>query len=216
MVSWTTFHSKEEWKNHRNSIGGSDAGAIMGRCKWRDNLTLWREKCGYTEPEDISDRPFVQYGINMEPHIREAFKCHHPEFAVGYEEYNMWTNDRIPFAHASLDGWLETYDGRFGVLEIKTTEITSKAKWDEWDGRMPDTYYCQLLHYLNVTNFDFAILVAELKVHRMDDEIEWHTIERRIEREEVQKDIDALEKKEREFWQCVASKTEPPRILPSI
>lgn len=215
MVTWTTFKSKEEWKNHRTSIGGSDAGAIMGKCKWRDNLTLWREKTGLVEPEDISDRPFVQYGIDMEPVIREAFKRHHPELGVCYEENNLWSNDRVLFAHASLDGWIETLDGQYGVLEIKTTEITNKAKAAEWDGRIPDTYYCQLLHYLMVTNFSFAILVAELKVHR-GDEIEYKLVERRIDRYEVQKDIDELEKKEREFWQYVANRIEPPRILPQI
>ena len=215
-VTMKCFKSKAQWLKHRDKIGGSDAGAIMGLCKWRDNHTLWREKVGLEKPEDISDRPFVQYGIDAEPHIREMFRLHHPEWIVGYAENNMWTNDKYPFAHASLDGWIKDENGRLGVFECKTTEITSKAKNEEWVDRVPDTYYCQLLHYLLVTEYDFAILCAELKVHRADGSDEWRIIERRIERSDVENDIRELEKKEREFYQHVLDKTEPARILPSL
>lgn len=216
MVSMKTFKDKSEWLQHRQKIGGSDAGVILGLSKWRDNLTLWREKCGFSDPEDISDKPFVKYGVEAEPYIREIFRLHHPEWAIGYEENNMWTNDKYPFAHASLDGWIETQDGKYGILEIKTTEISSKANAAEWDGRIPDTYYCQLLHYLMVTGFDFAVLCGELKVHRADGSEEWRIVERRIDRAEVQADIDELEQKERAFWWHVEDKTEPGRLLLAI
>lgn len=217
MVEMKTFKNKAEWLKHRDRIGGSDAGAIMGLCKWRDNLTVWREKCGFAEPEDISDRPFVKYGIDAEQHIRELFKLHHPEWAVGYQPNNMFTNDKYPFAHASLDGWIETEDGKHGIFECKTTEITSKAKAEEWaENMIPDTYYCQLLHYLMVTEFDFAILCAEIKVHKADDSNEWRIIERRVDREDVKDDLAELVQKERAFFWHVEDKTEPPRILPTI
>ena len=217
MVEMKTFKNKAEWLKHRDRIGGSDAGAIMGLCKWRDNLTVWREKCGFAEPEDISDRPFVKYGIDAEQHIRELFKLHHPEWAVGYQPDNMFTNDKYPFAHASLDGWIETEDGKHGVFEVKTTEINSKAKAEEWaENRIPDTYYCQLLHYLMVTEFDFAILCAEIKVHKADGSNEWRIIERRVDRDDVKDDLAELERKERAFFWHVEDKTEPPRLLPTI
>lgn len=217
MVEMKTFKNKAEWLKHRDRIGGSDAGAIMGLCKWRDNLTVWREKCGFAEPEDISDRPFVKYGIDAEQHIRELFKLHHPEWAVGYQPDNMFTNDKYPFAHASLDGWIETEDGKHGIFECKTTEITSKAKAEEWaENRIPDCYYAQLLHYLMVTEFDFAILCAEIKVHKADGSNEWRIIERRVDREDVKDDLAELEQKERAFFWHVEDKTEPPRLLPTI
>lgn len=214
MVNMAVYADKEEWRNHREKIGGSDAGTVMGLCKWKDNLTLWREKCGFSEAEDIGDKPYVKYGVDMEPAIREVFRKHHPEWAVGYKENNMWTNDRIPFAHASLDGWIEDEDGKHGILEIKTSEITSKANAEEWDGRIPNTYYCQLLHYLMVTEFDFAILCAELKTHKPDGSYEWRIIERRIDRNEVAADIEEIERKERVFWWHIQDRTEPARILP--
>lgn len=216
MVERTLFNSREEWLEARKGIGGSDAGCIMGICHWKDNLTLWREKMGLAEPVDISAKDVVQYGIRLEPHLRDIFRAHHPDWGVAYWENNMWVNDRIPFAHASLDGWIETDDGKYGVLEIKTAEIQKRAQADAWDKRVPDTYYCQILHYLMVTEFDFAIICAELQTHRMDGSIEWRIVERRIDREEVERDIAELERQERAFWQNIVDGTEPARILPGI
>lgn len=217
-VQMKTFKTRNEWLVGRGkTIGGSDAGAVMNLCKYRDNVTLWREKCGFAEPEDISGRPYVQYGIDAEPIIRDLFKLHHPEWAVGYEPNNMWVNKKYPFAHTSLDGWVETPEGEYGVIEVKTTSIDSKAKSLEWENnRVPDTYYCQLLHSLMVTEFQFAVLVAELKVHRADGTTEYRIIERRVDRKDVQADIDELERRERAFYWHVEDRTEPNRQLPAI
>ena len=210
-----TFKTRNEWLAARgNTIGGSDAGSVLGLNKWRNNLSLWRIMVGYDEPEDISDRPFVKYGIDNEPNLRNMFKLHHPEWAVGYEENNLWTNTKYPFAHASLDGWIETEDGKYGILEIKTTEVNSKAQNDEWVGRVPDSYYAQALHYLLVTGFDFVIFCAELKVHKADGSNEWRVIERQIDRKDVLADIKELEQQERAFWWHVQDKTEPAMKLP--
>lgn len=213
-VKMQTFKSRQEWLAARgNTIGGSDCAAIMGLSKWRTNLQLWRIMMGYAEPEDISNKPFVAYGNSAEPIIRDMFKLHHPDWAVGYEPNNMFTNKRFPFAHASLDGWVETEDGKYGVLEIKTTEICSKSNSDEWMGRVPDCYFCQVLHYLMVTEFDFAVLCAELKVHRASGEDEWLIVERRIDRKDVLDDIAELERKERSFMWHLEDRTEPGLIL---
>ena len=217
-IEYKTFKTRNEWLAGRhNTIGGSDAGAILGLCKYRDNVKLWRIMMGIEEPEDISDVPYVKYGIEAEQYIRELFRLHHPDWAVGYEENNLWTNTDYPFAHASLDAWVETPDGKHGILEIKTAELSSRIKAAEWeDNRIPDTYYAQILHYFLVTGFDFAILCAELKTFRKDGSIEWRMIERRIDRSEVLDDIKELEIKERAFWWHLEDKTCPGRILPAI
>lgn len=211
------FDNKDEWLKHRKKIGGSDAGVILGLSKWKDNLTLYREKLDLIPTPDLSDNPLVQYGIRTEPLIRAIVINHHPEWSVGYFENNIISNTKYPFAHASLDGWIEDSDGRKGVLEIKTAELSSKLKSEEWaDNHIPDTYFAQLLHYMMVTEFDFAILCAELKTYRADGSVEWRIIERRIDRSEVEEDIKYLEEKEREFWKCLQERREPGRKLPSI
>lgn len=57
-------------------------------------------------------KPYVKYGTEAEKHLRELFKLDYPQYQVGYVENNMFTNDKYPWAHASLDGWLMDRDGR--------------------------------------------------------------------------------------------------------
>lgn len=217
-IEMRTFPDHDAWLTGRSyTIGGSDAGSVLNLNKWRDNLSLWRILMRLDEPEDISDRPFVKYGSEAEAPLRELFKLHHPELKVMYEPNNMFINSRYPWAHTSLDGWLKDEQGRMGVLEIKTTEITSKAKAMEWeDNHIPDTYYAQVCHSMMVCEYDFAIVFAELKVHRMDGSTEYRLIERTIERSEAIEDMKHLEKEERTFWGCVIHKREPARKLPNI
>lgn len=217
MVEMKTYKSRQEWLAARGkTIGGSDAASVLGISKWRTNVKLWRILLGFDEPEDISNKPYVVYGVSAEPKLRELFRLHHPDWGIGYTENNMFVNDKYPFAHASLDGWVETPDGRHGVLEIKTTEITSKSRNEEWQGRIPDAYYAQVLHCMLVCEFDFAVVCAELKVHKADGTDEWRIVERFIDRKDVESDIKELERLERAFSWHLEDRTEPGLILPSL
>lgn len=217
--------NREEWLQARaGRIGGSDASAILGMNPYRTNLELWQIKTGQLVPEDISDKPYVKYGTNAEQHLRELFKLDFPEYQVFYEENNMWLNDKYPFAHASLDGWLIeeviASDGseiitRKGILEIKTTEILQSMQKEKWNKRIPDNYYIQLLHYLMVTEFDFAVLKAQLK-YEFDGEIYLQTKHYNIERSEVEEDIKLLESSEKQFWKQVQERKRPGLLLPEI
>ena len=211
-----TFQSREEWLNARNGrIGGSDASAVVGLNPYKDNVTLWMEKTGQAAAEDISEKPYVKYGTVAEDHLRELFKLDFPEYQVMYEPDNMWLNDRFPWAHASLDGWLVDQDGRHGILEIKTTNILQSMQKEKWNQRIPDNYYIQLLHYLMVTEFDFAVLKAQLKFDYGGD-IVLHTRHYRIERSEVEADIEYLQSSEKTFWKQVQERKQPALILPEI
>ena len=86
---------------------------------------------------------------------------------------------------------------------------------EKWNDRIPDNYYVQLLHYLLVTEFDFAILKAQLK-YSFSGEVYLQTKHYRIERGEVSEDLEYLAKEERRFWQQVQEKRKPNLILPSI
>lgn len=207
---------RDEWLKARSGrIGGSDASAIIGMNPYRTNIELWQIKTGQLIPEDISDKPYVKYGTEAEQHLRELFKLDYPEYQVMYEENNMWLNDKYPFAHASLDGWLVDQDGRRGVWECKTTNILQSMQKEKWDHRIPDNYYIQVLHYLMVTEFDFAVLKAQLK-YNFDNEVYLQTRHYKIERSEVQEDIDFLVSAEKKFWQDIQEKRMPDFILPEI
>ena len=210
------FGSREEWlKARKNHIGGSDASACVGMNPYKDNIQLWEEKTGLIAPEDISDKDYVQYGAKAEMHLRELFAMDFPEYQVSYDENNMFLNTDYPWMHASLDGELLDLDGRHGTLEIKTTQLMQGMQREKWDNRIPDNYYCQVLHYLAVTGYEFAVLKAQIKS-------EWGGGLRitpkhyHIERKDVEEDIRYLVEKEKRFWDCVVSGRRPDLILPVI
>lgn len=215
-MKMTALKDRSEWLAERTPyIGGSDAAAIIGLNPWKDNVTLWAEKTGITKPKDISDNPHVQYGIQAEEHLRALFALDFPEYRVEYVENNSWSNDRFPFARASLDGWLTDEEGRKGVLEIKTADILSSLSKEKWREGVPDNYFCQALWYLMVTEFDFVILKASLR-RQYDDDVRFDVRHYRIEREEVQDQIDYLAEEGRKFWGLIRTKERPALRLPEI
>lgn len=215
MVEAKILKNRDEWLANRDRIGGSDASAILGMNPYRTNLELWQIKTGQLVPDDISDKPYVKYGTEAEQHLRELFKLDYPEYEVYYAENNMWTNDRYPFAHASLDGWLVDKEGRKGIWECKTTNILQSMQKEKWNQRIPDNYYIQILHYLMVTEFEFAVLKAQLK-YEIEGEVYLQTKHYKIERKDVESDIEFLEKAEKDFWRQVQNRKKPGLILPAI
>ena len=214
MVQMIRLKSHEEWLKHRERIGGSDAAAIVGMNPYKSNVELWQIKTGQVVP-DISNKPYVKYGTEAEQYLREMFKLDFPEYQVEYVDNNMFFNDKYPFAHASLDGWLTDQDGRRGVWECKTTQIQHPGQKRKWDGRIPDNYYIQILHYLMVTEFDFVVLKAQLK-YDFGENVFLHTKHYKIERADVETDIRYLESAERDFWKQVQERKRPALILPEL
>ena len=182
---------------------------------YKDNVQLWEEKMGLVLPEDISDKGYVRYGTEAEKHLRALFALDHPEYKVSYDEDNMFTNSAYPWMHASLDGELVDENGRHGILEIKTTNILQSSQWEKWKGDIPDNYFWQVLHYLAVTEWDFAVLRAQIKSQgngRMNIQIRDYPIERK----DMESDIRYLIDAERNLWECDQSGQRPNLILPVI
>lgn len=207
-----------EWIDARkNGIGASDAGVILGVSKWKSNMELWFEKTGQKQPADISDKPYVKYGHDAEPFLRGLFALDHPEYKVTYESpYKMIFSDDHPFIFCTPDGELEEIaTGRRGGLEIKTTEIMNSRQWSEWDGRIPDTYYAQVLHQMLATGWEFVWLRAQIKWHsRKGPRTDIRDYQ--IERNEVQEDIEWVRDSEISFWNSVLERKQPGLKLPEI
>ena len=218
MLNMMKCYGHDEWLRARSKrIGGSDASAIVGMNPYKTNIELWEEKTGRREPADISNDEFVKYGHDAENHLRELFALDYPQYKVLYEDDNIWLNDKYPFAHASLDGWLVDEDGRKGVLEIKTTNILQSMQKEKWKDKVPDNYYIQVLHYLMVTEFEFAILKAQLKYEHNNGDVFLTTKHYKIERAEVEEDIKYLEDAERKFHNdYIINNRQPNLVLPTI
>ena len=163
--------SHEEWIQLRTSgIGGSDAGAIMGMSKYSSNLSIWMDKTGRSKPDDLSDNEAVQVGNILEPLIRDHIlpeyleeQGHSAEIIAPTHMYRSIENS---FMIINVDGFLvipfETDEGGYIVvddklvgLEIKTGNSYVLSQWGGKDGNeIPDSYYCQVQHYMAGTGLD--------------------------------------------------------------
>lgn len=214
MVEMHKCKNHASWlKNRSKYIGGSDVACILGYNPWKTNLQLYREKVGLVEAPDLSGNAAVEYGTKAEEHIRALFALDHPELEVSYVPYNSWHNSKYPFAAASLDGWSrEKETDRKGVFESKTAIITSKAQAEKWNNRIPDNYYCQVVYYLGVTEWDFIDLRARLRHeypgNRYIVERDYH-----IERSECEEDIPIVMEAAAMFYDRLKKKEEPPLLL---
>ena len=217
MVEMKILQTRDDWlKNRMGGIGGSEISAVIGANPYMDNVTLWEYKTGRRVPDDISGKPFVEYGTKAEHHLRELFKLDFPQYQVDYVENNSFTNNKYPWAKASLDGWLtESETGRQGIWECKTTEILRSMQKEKWQNQIPMNYFCQVLFYMAVCEKDFTVLKAQLKT--VFDKIPYlQTKHYIIEREDVQGDIDYLMQEGEKFWEYVLADKQPPLVLPKI
>ena len=213
------LNSEQEWlKQRAKGIGGSDAAAIVGQNPYKDIYTLWEEKTGRRQPEDISDKDCVIFGKNAEAPMREIFKLDYPQYEVEHHEFVTVSNPDFEFIRGSFDGVLTDKEtGKKGVLEIKTTNILQSMQKEKWNDRVPANYFCQILHYFLVRlDFDFAILKARLKTV-WNNEIRATIRHYRFERCDYEADLKFLFEREVMFWDCVL-KDEPPKnvVLPQI
>lgn len=217
-----SFKNREAWQKGRqelHGIGGSDASAALGLNPWRTNLDLWEIKTGRKEAPDISDNERVQYGQNAEPYLRRLFQLKHAvEYEIQYMENTILQNNEHPEMLYSPDGLIRTIDGRNGILEIKTTTIMKSYDKEKWfdkrtrQKKLPENYYIQVLHGLNVTGFDFVDLYAELTYPSGTSEL----LTYHLEREEVTDDLKFIQEGVRDFWRSVTDNREPALLLPAI
>lgn len=209
--------TREEWlESRRQGIGGSDAGCIVGANPWKSARQLWREKTGADKPDDISDKPAVKFGKEAEQYLRALFLLTYPQYTCEYHEFRMYANDRLPFIFATLDGELTDQGGRRGILEIKTTTIQQAKQWFEWDDCIPQHYYIQILHQLLACDWaEYVELFAHIR-YQKGEEIRAALRKFRIERQDVEQDLQILEEREIVFYKQWQDGTEPPYTLPEI
>lgn len=206
--------TREDWLEERKKgIGGSDAATILGLNPYKTTIELWEEKTGRKDAPDISDKPYVKYGTQAEDLLRQLFALDYPQYIVTHEENTIIKHPEHPFLFASLDGkLLDVATGKEGILEIKTTNILQSTQKEKWKDKIPDNYYCQVLHYLNVTSCSFAILKAQLK-YDYGGEIRLETKHYYIDRKDVEDDIKLLQEKEIQFWKEYIEKDKRPSLV---
>ncbi len=215
------IHDYDTWITQRKSlIQASDAAAILGMSPWQTDAQVWDAKFkGMTE--DLSSKPYIIYGKRMEPIIRESFLLDNPYFSCEYHEFDILVSDIRPWQGCTLDGELTVENpanpwslcfGDRGILECKTGSFRGFKDLQNWD-EIPLHYYCQILHQLAVTEWDFVILTARLKRDAFREEDKgFPQIENRsfiVKRKDCLEDIDLLNRAEETFFESLKSGKRP-------
>lgn len=184
---------REEWLQHRrNSIGGSDAAAILGMHKHATAMTVWGDKTGRIPPEEENEA--MRQGRDLEYYVAERW-CEVTGKKV-HRLNRMIRNPKYPYSHADIDRKVANENAG---LECKTL-----SAWDAEDkldsGEIPPHYYVQCVHYIAVTGADrwyLGILVLGRGFYEFT-----------IERDESE--IAALMQMEADFWENHVVPDEPP------
>lgn len=191
--------TREEWLKVRSQgIGGSDCGTVLGLNPYKSAYSLAAEKIGLLEPADLANNAKVWFGTQLEAVVAARF-----EYETGKKVHRRGTlrDPEHPYMLANIDRWVV---GENVGLEIKTADYHMRDAWgdpdDPKDSRVPDSYYCQCMHYMAVTGADYWYIAALIGGN--DFRL------KRIERNED--DIAYIREKEEDFWNLVQAKKLPP------
>lgn len=195
MITRTKYANREEWLAIRkNSIGGSDAGAVIGMNPHKSAYTLWAEKTG--KIAEFDGNLTTEVGAYLEELVAKVF-----ERETGKKvrrDKSVIYNSEYPFAHATID---RRVVGEDAILEIKTTNSVPIMKAIRGSDDFPEAYYAQCVHYLAVTGAKVCYLAVLINCRDFK--------RYKIERDEAE--IAALMIEERKFWSRVEA-DEPPAM----
>ena len=186
IMTAAEIENREAWLKVRNdSIGGSEAAAIVGMNPWKSAYTLWLEKTGQSQQEDISDNECVHFGTILEQVVADEFCRREGKKA---RKCGLFRSNKYPFMTGSFDRLLV---GENAGLECKTSNAFKREEWDE--GEIPPNYYVQCQHYMLVSGLPRWYIACLIGGNHF---VSW-VVERNDD------DIAALEQAEIAFWDKV-------------
>ena len=212
MVTYKEFPNRQEWlKGRENTIGASEVASAIGLKSFCTPKKLWKIKTGIEAAKDLSTNDRVIYGTEAEFFLRGLFSLkHRKEYRMDYHQFRIYINDQFPYMSCTLDGELTRLsDGKKGVWECKTVEVTSSKIAGEWNNRIPDNYFAQVMSQLAITEFDFAVLCAELMYLDGTSTI----CEYYFDSTEYEEDKNYVVCECEKFWKYVEDKKEPETII---
>lgn len=202
--------SREDWlRERRNSIGGSDVGAILGLNKYRSPYAVWAEKTGrLPEPED---NEAMRQGRDLEAYVAGRFM---EKSGKRVERCNyLLRNTDAPYLHANID---RRVIGEKSGLECKTASALNLRAYK--GGNFPESYYAQCVSYLAVTSWkrwylaalilNKAFYIYQITTIENDDVPEWCESSVYVGPEE----LTALKECASNFWENYVVADIPPPV----
>jgi putative phage-type endonuclease len=169
----TEEEERQRWlEDRRQGIGGSDAPVILGLSPWKSPLALWAEKTGLVEPEDISEKEYVEWGNILEEPIARKYVQVTGRILIDYGRYYRFQNASMLHMICTIDREIIPTPFRPdpGILSIKTAAAFKSGEWEE---EPPLMYQVQIQHELCVTGREwgsFAVLIGGQKFRWCDVE----------------------------------------------
>lgn len=174
-----------DWLDQRRKgIGGSDCANILGM-GYSSPLSVFLDKTG--RMDETPDNLAMILGRKLEQAVADLFE---EETGKKTKHTNyMFQSKEHPFMLANLDRLIV---GEKAFLECKTTTEWNRTKI-AFRGEIPSHWYCQVMHYMAVTGFEYcylAVLIGnkDFRVFKIDRDEE---------------DIQALIEAESDFWKMV-------------
>lgn len=193
MIKEIAYKSHEEWLDLRRQlgIGGSESGSVVGFNPYKSAYTLWAEKT--KKVPEFEGNLTTEVGSYLEPFVAELFER---ETGKKVRRKNrILVNTDYPWAFADVDRLVV---GEKALLEIKTTNSLPNMRRFK-NGEYPESWYCQVTHYLAVSGLEKAYLAVLIGCK------EFKLFE--VERDEDE--IASLMKAEEQFWNNVKTNTPP-------
>ena len=157
--------SHEQWLTLRkNSIGGSDAGALMDMNPYQSPVSLYADKKGLSKDKETNEA--MRLGNDLEDYVSRRW-MEKTGKKVRADNF-MYQHDDYDFITANID---RDVVGENAGLECKT--MSGFAKYNLEDGEVPAQYYAQCQHYMMVKGYDkmyLAILVFQRGIYCLEVE----------------------------------------------
>jgi putative phage-type endonuclease len=146
-----------EWHELRKTgIGGSDVAAICRLSPYSSPFKLWATKTGRLD-DTFTPSEAAEWGNRLESVVIDKFEEEHPELKV-HRHVGTYANQERPWQLANPDAIYETADGKFGIIEVKTSRYE-----DDWIGDQPPVWYqTQVQWYAQTFGFETPIYVVAL------------------------------------------------------
>lgn len=161
-VCYVTGMPEERWLEwRRRGVGGSDASIIMGCSPFSEIVRLYHDKIGSKALFQENRSTFqLDFGHTNEELCAKLFS-EKIGLRVRPADY-MFCHPQARIMQANVDRLIDLPDGTIGLLECKTTNWRiAFEKWgDDKNPLVPEYYYWQVQHYMEVMDIDVAYIAC--------------------------------------------------------
>lgn len=208
-----SFSDRTSWlKGRCNTIGASEAAAVIGKSPWMNEVELWERKRGKEVKENTNAS--MSRGTRSEAHIRELYGIE-----MGVDVFDgtniMLVSKEYPFMSCTLDGaYLENSEENYNINQITPVilEIKSARRiGDSWNNDfVPEHYLIQILHQFAVTGWNKAVLRVRFFARpNYPLAVEQSYV---FYRKDYEREIDSLICREMQFWETNVKGGERPSV----